>query len=290
MDKIRCESWQSNKKKLTSKGVKEKIYPLIIKKIKNNEVKCYPIITNYYKTILLNLDSIEEKANEIKLKIKKELKNTDEAKEIKNYIKNIPIIIKIKAKQKEKFFYQNKLLFEVFENITFKNSANCIKNAKNSKCNIYTDKKAVVYPGGSFYYPFSIDKVNVKYNLKDDKNLFLLSKKAYIDFFIGKTFLEIYHSFYFMGLNSYITATTLNDERLKEFQKDIKDSKSDINSLIDLIDKNRQNRSDLLINFYFYEIAKTGGGKEIVEYIKDVIPTRLVDLLNLFKKLTNYYK
>jgi len=182
------------------------------------------------------------------------------------------------------------LLFRVLENIEFNNSANLIKNPKDAYCNIYQNKKALVYPSGGFYYPFSTDKVNVKYNLKDDKNLFLLSKEAYIDFLKGRTFLETYNGFRFMNLNCYITATSLNDNSLKEFQNDIKEAKSNIEGLINLIDKNRQNRFDILLNFYFWEAAKTGGGKDIIEYIKDVIPSNLVQILKSSNSLVRFYK
>jgi len=205
-------------------------------------------------------------------------------------IERIPIVVKAQSNNNEYFIYEKYFLFQLYEKLIFNNSAQTLKKDETGLCNIYHKYDKLFAPKSSFYYAFSLDKINVYPNLNKQEtlNLFNLSYKAYIDFLIGRNFLETLNSFYFMGLNSYITATTLNDERLKEFQKDIKDSKSDINSLIDLIDKNRQNRSDLLINFYFYEPTKTGNN--VVEYIKDVIPTRLVDLLNLFKKLTNYYK
>ncbi|WP_024789157.1 hypothetical protein [Lebetimonas sp. JH292] len=73
-----------------------------------------------------------------------------------------------------------------------------------------------------------------------------------------------------MGLYSYITATSLNDNVLKSFQNDIKESKSNLDGLINLIDKNisNPNRFDILLNFYFWEPAKTGGGKETKRIFK----------------------
>jgi hypothetical protein len=93
-----------------------------------------------------------------------------------------------------------------------------------------------------------------------------------------------------MGLNCYVTATSLNDDILKEFQNEIKESKSQLNDLINLVDKNISNRFDLLLNFYFWEPAKTGGGKEIIEYIKDIIPSRLTKIIKLSNELKKSYQ
>ncbi len=276
--------------KYSSKKEKELIYPQIIDMIINDEIAFYPKITKYYKSILRNIDSINDKIEETKLQIKADLKGKEKATTINNLIKNIPVVIRIEKFRNITYFYENRLLFKVFENIEFKNSAKFLKTKKKAYCNIYPNKEALVYPSGGFYYPFSTDKVNVKYNLKDDKNLFLLSREAYIDFLKGRTFLETCNNFSFMGLNSFVTATSLDNDSLKEFQKDAKESKSYIDGLIDLIDKNLQNRKNILLNFYFWESAKTGGGKEIIEYVKDVLPSNLVQNMKLLNRLLDYYR
>ncbi|WP_024791708.1 hypothetical protein [Lebetimonas sp. JS138] len=279
-------------KKVSKKDADRIIYPEIIKMLIDNKIPFYPRITKYFKAILSNIDKIDELANLAKSKIKSELKGKIETKTINELCKKIPIIITIQKNNKQMYFYKHSLLFKVFENIEFNNSAKLIKKKNSSNCNIYTNKKAKAYPSGGFYYPFSTDKNNVKYNLKDDENLFLLSKEAYIDFMIGRTFLETHNNFYFMGLYSYITATSLNDNVLKSFQNDIKESKSNLDGLINLIDKNisNPNRFDILLNFYFWEPAKTGGGKEIIEFVKDIIPSQLVLKIKLFEKLKDSYK
>ncbi|MFW6283595.1 MAG: hypothetical protein ACOC1P_06110, partial [Minisyncoccales bacterium] len=267
-----------------------KVYSKIKQMMLNNEIILYPKMTQYFTAILKNINRIDELVNSVKLKVKSEAKDKSEKNKANMLIKRIPIVVKIRQNGKESFFYENKFLFKTFENIEFTNSANVIKNISKTSCNIYTDKQAIVHPGGGFYYPFSIDKKNVKYNLDDDKNLFLLSREAYIDFMNGRTFLEIQHRFNFMGVRSFITATTFNDDVLKEFQSDIRESKSNLDSLINIIDKNISNRFDILLNFYFWEPAKTGGGKEIIEYVKDIIPSQLVQTVKLSSSLTEFYQ
>lgn len=268
------------------------IYPKIEKMILDNEIILYPKITRYFRSILKNIDTIDKLANSVKVKIKSDLKGRLETKKINELSKKIPIIVKVKKNDKELFFYQNKLLLRVFENIEFNNSANLMNQEHHTLCNIYTNKQAMAYPGGGFYYPFSTDKVNVKYNLKDDKNIFLLSKEAYIDFMIGRTFLEIQNSFYYMGISNFITATSLNDNALKEFQSFVKKSdKKNLDSLILIVGKSSlEIKNEILLNFYFWEPAKTGGGKEIIEYIKDVIPSQLVQIIKLSNSLTEFYQ
>jgi hypothetical protein len=189
-------------------------------------------------------------------------------------------------------------IFKIFQSIEFENytkkfivgSGKKKEHIKNI-CNLTQEEDFLYYPNGSFYYPFSTDKVNVKYNLTDDKNLFLLSKNAYINFLTGQRFLESYNGFYFMGMSSYITATCLDDNTLKEFQQDIQKSKSDLQSLLDLADKAEMysNKNELLINFYFYEIKKGAGGtKDIIEYIKDVIPSKLIEKIKLFEDIKDF--
>ncbi len=269
--------------------IRENIYGLIKEKIINSEITYYPRITKYYKSILKNIESINNKIEETKLQIKADLKGKTNSATINNLVKNIPVVIRVENFRKSTYFYENRLLFKVFENIEFKNSGKFINSKKKAYCNIYPDKEAFVYPSGGFYYPFSTDKVNVKYNLKDDKNLFLLSKEAYIDFLKGRTFLEVYNHFSFMGLNSFVTATSLDDDSLKEFQQDTKESKLDINSLIDLVDKNLQNRKNILLNFYFWETNKASKGKDVIEYVKDIVPSNLVQNIKLFKTLKEVF-
>jgi hypothetical protein len=190
------------------------------------------------------------------------------------------------------------VIFKIFQSIEFEGYAEKFiagsgKEKEHVKgiCNLTQKEDFLYYPTGSFYYPFSTDKVNVKYDLIDDKNLFLLSKNAYIDFLTGRRFLEGYNSFYFMGMSSYITATSLDSGVLKEFQDDIRDSKSDLESLLDLIGKAETYSNKLLINFYFYEIKKGAGGtKDVIEYIKDVIPTRLVQNVDLFYEIKKFFE
>jgi|GEM_PF-2383845 len=188
----------------------------------------------------------------------------------------------------------NSAIFDIFQSIEFNNTAKAFEKSSDKKkehikgiCNITQNEELLYYPSGSFYYPFSTDKVNVKYNLTDDKNLFVLSKQAYIDFMTGTTFLESYNRFYFMGLNSYITATCLNDEVLKEFQKYAKEAQANFDGLLNLVSKFFQNRNEILLNFYFNEPTKTGNN--IVEYIKDVIPSTLLQNVKVFKALKEFY-
>jgi hypothetical protein len=205
---------------------------------------------------------------------------------------SIAIIVKVKSD----IDIDNEAIFGIFQSIEFYNTANILEQGAGKtkahtmgNCNVTQQNDLLYYPSGSFYYPFSTDKVNVKYNLTDAKNLFVLSKQAYIDFMTGTTFLESYNRFYFMGLNSYITATCLNDKVLKEFQKYTKEAKGNFDGLLNLISKFFQNRNEMLLNFYFWEPAKTGGGKEIIEYIKDVIPSTLIRNVKLFKEYKEFY-
>ncbi len=203
---------------------------------------------------------------------------------------SIAIVVKLKSDIK----IDNDTIFAIFQSIEFYNTANILEQGAGKtkahtmgNCNVTQQNDLLYYPSGSFYYPFSTDKVNVKYNLKDDKNLFALSKEAYINFMTGTTFLESNNRFYFMGLNSYITASCLNDEVLKEFQKYTKEAQSNFDGLLNLVSKFFQNRNELLLNFYFNEPTKTGNN--IVEYIKDVIPSTLIRNVKLFKEYKEFY-
>lgn len=234
--------------------------------------------------LIENIDSILEFAN-IGLERANQNKEKNERKD-----ENIAIIVKVKSDIE----VDNEAIFKIFQSIEFKNTANPLEQGSGKKkehiqgiCNITQKNDFLYYPSGSFYYPFSTDKVNVKYNLKDDKNLFVLSKQAYIDFMTGTTFLESYNRFYFMGLNSYITATCLNDKVLKEFQKYTKEAKSNFDGLFDVVSEFFEYENELLLNFYFNELTKTGNN--IIEYIKDVIPSTLIQNVKLFKEYKELY-
>jgi hypothetical protein len=210
-------------------------------------------------------------------------------------IEKIPIILRLKNSSDEKnyFLYEKYSIFNIYEKIIFDNSAEKLmvnKEHQMGVCNIYNKEDKLFSPKSGFYYSYSLDKINVYPNLNKQEtlNIFNLSRRAYIDFIIGRTFLEIHNNFYFMGINSYITATSLNDESLKEFQKDVKGSKSDLSGLLNLIDKNLLNRCDILLNFYFFEPTKTGNN--IVEYIKDIVPSQLVQTIKLSNSLTEFYR
>ncbi|KHG33257.1 hypothetical protein [Sulfurospirillum sp. MES] len=203
---------------------------------------------------------------------------------------SIAIVVKVKSDIK----IDNDTIFEIFQSIEFYNTANILEQGAGKtkahtmgNCNVTQQNDLLYYPSGSFYYPFSTDKINVKYNLTDAKNIFVLSKEAYINFMTGTTFLESNNRFYFMGLNSYITASCLNDEVLKEFQKYTKEAQSNFDGLLNLVSKFFQNRNELLLNFYFNEPTKTGNN--IVEYIKDVIPSTLIRNVKLFKEYKEFY-
>jgi len=234
--------------------------------------------------LIENIDSILELAN-IGLERANQNKEKNERKD-----ESIAIIVKVKSDIE----IDNETIFKIFQSIEFKNTANPLEQGSGKKkehiqgiCNITQENDFLYYPSGSFYYPFSTDKVNVKYNLKDDKNLFVLSKQAYINFMTGTTFLESYNRFYFMGLSSYITATCLNDNVLKEFQEYTKEAKGNFDGLLNLISKIFQNRNEMLLNFYFNEPTKTGNN--IIEYIKDVIPSTLIRNVKLFKEYKEFY-
>lgn len=207
-------------------------------------------------------------------------------------IEKIPIILKIKNKNEETsyFIHDKYSIINLYEKLVFNNSAQKLKVNTKELCNIYNNKEILFAPKSSFYYAYSLDKVNVYPNLNKQKtlNILNLSKEAYIDFIRGRTFVETYNSFYFMRLNCYVTATSLNDDLLKEFQNDAKKSKSDLSGLIRLIDKNLSNRFDILLNFYFFEPTKTGNN--IVEYIKDIIPSQLVQAIKLSDVLRVFYQ
>ncbi|MGP2657106.1 hypothetical protein ACOJTA_08685 [Malaciobacter sp. WC5094] len=267
------------KKKLLKKfdnGLKEieKVYKL------NNEIEEKNFLKKLSSKIVDNIDSILDLANLGLLKANEEKNKKSET---------IAIVLKFKQNDKTYYISSQKSIFKKFEEIEFSNiseevyhGSGKLKQRVIGNCNILNIETELYSPSGSFYYPYSTDKVNVKYDLKDDKNLFLLSKEAYINFMIGKTYLESFHEFYFMGMKSYITATSLSDNALNEFQNDVRLSKNNFKGFLDLVKDNLSNRKEILLNFYFFEPAKTGGGKEIIEFIKDVIPSYLVETSKLF--------
>lgn len=245
-------------------------------------------LLDYLKSIL---KSLLHRSEEI-VKISDICKKYIVSKTDKKDVEKIPIILKIKNKNEEKshFIHKKYSIFNLYENLVFNNSAQKLKVSTKELCNIYNSKEILFAPKSSFYYAYSLDKVNVYPNLnkQDTLNILNLSKEAYIDFIRGRTFVETYNSFYFMRLNCYVTATSLNDDSLKEFQNDVKESKSDLTGLIRLIDKNLFNRFDTLLNFYFFEPTKTGNN--IVEYIKDIIPSQLVQSIKLSDVLRVFYQ
>jgi CRISPR-associated protein Cas8b/Csh1 subtype I-B len=260
---------------------------------KEKSSRLLDFLQNISKTLLENIDEIIEMADGCKKYI--------HAQDNNKKIENIPIVLKLKnGKNKKEYFpYTKYSIFNIYEKIIFDNSAQKLMTNKEHQkgiCNIYSqdEKNQLFFPKSAFYYPCSLDKVNVYPNLNTQEisNIFNLSQKAYLDFLIGRTYLETYNSFYFMKLNCYITSTSLNDTALKKFQNDVKKSKSksksNLDGLIDLIDENSSNRFDTLLNFYFFEPTKTGNN--IIEYIKDIIPSQLVQIAKLSKSLTELYQ
>ena len=245
-------------------------------------------LLNYLKSILQAIHSNSEDFIKVADICKKYIIEKSDV----NNIKRIPIILKIRKKNSDNsYFIHNKyFIFKLYENLIFNNSTQKLKNKKDDICNIYNIKDELFAPRSSFYYAYSLDKVNVYPNLskQDTVNVFNLSKQAYLDFMSGRTFLETFNSFYFVRLNCYITATSLNDNSLKEFQKDVKEAKSNLEGLINLIDKNLSNRFDVLLNFYFFEPTKTGNN--IIEYIKDIIPSKLVQAIKFSNSLREFYQ
>lgn len=242
---------------------------------KTKEMKILKYIEKYQNTIQNSFDEIIKLAEECSMRIEWK----------QNAKKFIPIVVKIKTKNKEYYPYQKYWLKDFFDEVRFFISSNKIKSTAGS-CNIYNDKKAEYFPK-NFYYPYSTDKLNVKYSLNDDENLFVLSKEAYMDFIKGENFLESLNEFRLIGLKCYVAATCFNDKILKNFQKDVKENKSDFDGLLNIVSRNYVNRYDLLLNFYFWDSGQNS--KEIIEYTKDVIPSTLIQNVKLFKALKEFY-
>lgn len=268
---------KENTKENLEKGKKE-----ITDFVKDITIKVY--LEKKSQCLIDNIDAILKLAN-IGLEKANQNKEKNERKD-----ESIAIIVKVKSDIE----VDNEAIFKIFQSIEFKNTANTLEQGSSKKkehiqgiCNITQKNDFLYYPSGSFYYPFSTDKVNVKYNLTDAKNLFVLSKEAYLNFMTGITFLESYNRFYFMGLNSYITATCLNDKVLKEFQKYTKEAKSNFDGIFDMVSEFFEYENELLLNFYFNEPTKTGNN--IIEYIKDVIPSTLIQNVKLFKEYKEFY-
>lgn len=278
------------KKELTTEKTKlikklqegQKIVNAYLKDDKDKSIKDF--LNKKSQCIINNIDSIVELANKC-LDIANQNKKQNERKD-----ENIAIIIKTTKDEK----INTEVIFNIFQNIEFNNIASAYESGSGKKkehlkgmCNLTQKQDLLYYPTGGFYYPFSTDKVNVKYNLKDDKNLFVLSKEAFIDFMIGTTFLESYNKFYFMGINSYITATILDSKVLKRFQQYIKKSNFKLDGFIDLTTEFFENENEILLNFYFFEPTKTGNN--IIEYIKDILPSQLYENIGLFDELKEFY-
>jgi len=242
---------------------------------KTKEIKILKYIEKYQNTIHNSFDDIIKLAEECSMRIEWK----------QNAKKFIPIVVKVKSKNSEYYNYQKYWLRNLFDEVRFFISSNKIKLTTGS-CNIYHDKKAEYFPK-NFYYPYSTDKLNVKYNLNDDENLFVLSKEAYMDFIKGENFLEGHNEFWLIGLKCYVTATCINDEILKNFQNDVKEKKSDFDGLLEVVDRNCEKRYELLLNFYFWDYGQNS--KEIIEYTKDVILSTLIRNVKLFEKFKDIY-
>ena len=163
---------------------------------------------------------------------------------------------------------------------------------KKGVCNILGIEDELFYPKANFYYPFSVDKKIVKFDLRDEKNLFLISKKAIEYFFAGKEYLENFNRYKILGNFVFVTATSFDLKNIKEFEKLIIRSKDDKNlkSLINLFNKaGARLKQNILINFYFHT-SPAQGSKEIISYIKDVMPTYLVELDRRFERVLRDFR
>ena len=279
---------KSDKKKLVKKldtGIKE------ILKVYKKDDENINFIKKLSSFLIEHIDKVLEYCDDGFKKI--------ESEKYDRKYENIAVILEIKENDEYYYISQKKELVDIFKEVEFLNIAKPLESGSGkektqieSRCNILGIEDKLYYPSGGFYYPFSTDKSNVKYNLNDEKNLFTLSKQAHLYFMSGKTFLESFHEFYFMGLRAYITITALDDDILKKFNKFIIDANNDLKSLLHLIAKveNPQDRRKALLNFYFFEPASTGGGKEILEFIKDVIPTTLISNVKTFDSIKNYFE
>ena len=82
------------------------------------------------------------------------------------------------------------------------------KKASEGVCNILGIKDILYYPDSNFYYPFSVDKKIVLFDLRDKENLFLVSKTAIDYFFAGKEYLENFNSFQILNKKVFITVSS----------------------------------------------------------------------------------
>jgi hypothetical protein len=158
-------------------------------------------------------------------------------------------------------------------------------------CNILGIKDKLFYPKANFYYPFSTDKKIVKFDLRDDKNLFLISKKAIEYFFAGKEYLENFNRYRILNQLVFVTASAFEIEFLKKFERMFVDEdKRDYSGLISLLDRaGYKLRENVLINFYFHT-SPAQGSKEIIAYIKDVMPTYLVKIEKEYGSLRKIFE
>jgi len=228
-------------------------------------------LNKIYKIIENNFDEIKE----LVLEIASENKNTKK------------IAVCVYYDDKPIYEYEN--LFEKFKEV--KISIYFKPYGKKGICNILGVKDELFYPKANFYYPFSIDKKIVKFNLRDEKNLFLVSKKAIKYFFAGKEYLENFNRYKILGNFVFITAASFDLENIKVFEKLIIKSEEDKNlkSLVNLLNKaGAKLKRSILINFYFHT-SPMQGAKEIVSYIKDVMPTYLVELDRKYEDLSKKF-
>jgi hypothetical protein len=162
------------------------------------------------------------------------------------------------------------------------------KKASEGVCNILGIKDILYYPDSNFYYPFSVDKKIVLFDLRDKENLFLVSKTAIDYFFAGKEYLENFNNFQILNKKVFITVSSFNDENLKEFEKyfvNNEDSKRQYSQLISILKiASKRLKEQILINFYFYT-KPIQGAEDINAYIKDVMPTFLEQIERNFETL-----
>jgi hypothetical protein len=89
----------------------------------------------------------------------------------------------------------------------------------------------------------------------------------------------------------FITASVFEFEFLKKFEKMlIGDSEKNYSSLISFLDRaGYKLRENVLINFYFHT-SPAQGSKEIIAYIKDVMPTYLVKIEKEYENLRRIFE
>ena len=237
-------------------------------------------LENIFEVIKRNFEDIKELSLEV-------------AGDVKNR-KNIAVLVYFEDEP----IYKYEDLFEKFKitkiSIYFERYE--VKKGKQKiwiegNCNILGIKDKLFYPKANFYYPFSTDKKIVKFDLRDDKNLFLISKKAIEYFFAGKEYLENFNRYRILNQLVFVTASAFEIEYLQKFEKMlVGESEKNYRGLVSLLDKaGYKLRENVLINFYFHT-SPSQGSKEIIAYIKDVMPTFLVNIEKEYKSLKEIFE